>query len=94
MLRALILMTTTIFFLVLFFGAIAEPLQILFDTIEPLLGTGSDGTAGGIDGVGVLNQIRAYLFVLVPLIVGAGSIVLAFIFAVRLRGTSGPGVNR
>jgi hypothetical protein len=95
MLRALIMMTTSVFFLVFFFGVVAEPLQILFSSVEPLLGTGGDGTAGSaINGVGVLNQLRTYLFVLVPLIFGAGAIILAFVFAVRLRGTSGPGVKR
>lgn len=95
MLRALIMMTTSLFFLVFFFGVVAEPLQILFATLEPLLGSGGDGTAGSaINGVGVLNQLRSYLFVLVPLVFGAGAIILAFVFAVRLRGTSGPGVNR
>jgi len=95
MLRALIMMTTSLFFLVFFFGVVAEPLQILFSSVEPLLGTGGDGTAGSaINGVGVLNQLRTYLFVLVPLIFGAGAIILAFVFAVRLRGTSGPGVKR
>jgi hypothetical protein len=95
MLRALIMMTTSVFFLVFFFGVVAEPLQILFSSVEPLLGTGGDGTAGSaINGVGVLNQLRTYLFVLVPLIFGAGAIILAFVFAVRLRGTSGPGVRR
>lgn len=96
MLRALIMMTTSLFFLVFFFGVVAEPLQILFSSVEPLLGTGGDGSAGSsaINGLGVLNQLRTYLFVLVPLIFGAGAIILAFVFAVRLRGTSGPGVNR
>jgi len=95
MLRALIMMTTSLFFLVFFFGVVAEPLQILFASLEPALGTGGDGAGGSaINGVGVLNQLRSYLFVLVPLIFGAGAIILAFVFAVRLRGTSGPGVNR
>jgi hypothetical protein len=89
------MMTTSVFFLVFFFGVVAEPLQILFSSVEPLLGTGGDGSAGSaINGVGVLNQLRTYLFVLVPLIFGAGAIILAFVFAVRLRGTSGPGVRR
>jgi hypothetical protein len=89
------MMTTSVFFLVFFFGVVAEPLQILFAALEPVVGTGGDGARGSaINGVGVLNQLRTYLFVIVPLIFGAGAIILAFVFAVRLRGTSGPGVNR
>jgi hypothetical protein len=89
MIRALMMMVTSLFFLVFFFGALADPISILFGVLEP-----NYADAGVIDGSGVLSQIRTVLFVLVPLIFGVGSIVLAFIFAVRLRGTSGPGVNR
>jgi hypothetical protein len=94
MIRALMLMVTSLFFLVFFFGALADPLQILFQSIAPFADPGGDGAAGSpIDGIGVLNQITTFLFVFVPLIFGVGAIVLAFIFAVRLRGTSGPGVR-
>jgi hypothetical protein len=89
------MMTTSVFFLVVFFGIIAEPIQILFQTIQPFVDPGGDGAAGSpINGTGVLSQLSTYLFVIVPLIFGAGAIVLAFVFAVRLRGTSGPGVGR
>jgi hypothetical protein len=89
------MMTTSVFFLVVFFGIVAEPIQILFQTIQPFVNPGGDGTAGSpINGTGVLQQLSTYLFVIVPLIFGAGAIILAFVFAVRLRGTSGPGVGR
>jgi hypothetical protein len=91
MIRALMLMTTSLFLLVFYFGALASPLQLIFSTIEPFTLGGSSSV---IDGPGVLGQIRTVIFVFVPLIFGAGAIILAFIFAVRLRGTSGPGVNR
>jgi hypothetical protein len=89
MIRALMMMVTSLFLLVFFFGALADPIATLFGVLEPNYANG-----GVIDGSGVLSQLRTVLFVLVPLIFGVGSIVLAFVFAVRLRGTSGPGVNR
>jgi hypothetical protein len=82
------MMTTAVFFLTVFFGILAEPIQILFNTVEPRV------AGSTLNGPGIIGQLRTYLFVIVPLIFGAGAIILAFVFAVRLRGTSGPGVGR
>jgi hypothetical protein len=88
MFKAFTYLLTTAFMLVVFFGAVAPSISNLFG----LISNNGAVQSSSVVGPGILDSLATFLFVLAPLILGFGAIVIGFVFAVRLRGTSG--VNR
>jgi len=71
--------------LVVFFGAVAPSVSGLFGIISNVDAVQSSSVVGP----GIINSLGTFLFVIAPLILGFGAVIFGFVFAVRLRGTSG-----
>lgn len=83
MIRAFVVMLTALFTLATFFGAIVPALNPFFDIISSTL------PQNPVVQNSLIGELKTSLYVFVPLIFGGGAILLSFLFAVRLRGTSG-----
>jgi len=88
MFKAFTYLLTVTFMLVVFFGAVAPSINGLFGIIS----NNAAVQGSSVVGPGIINSLGTFLFVFAPLILGFGAIVIGFVFAVRLRGTSG--INR
>jgi len=85
MFKAFTYLLTVTFMLVVFFGAVAPSVSGLFGIISNVDAVQSSSVVGPA----ILDSLGTFLFVFAPLILGFGAIVIGFVFAVRLRGTSG-----
>lgn len=85
MFKAFTYLLTVTFTLVVFFGAVAPSVSGLFGIISNVDAVQNSTVVGP----GVLDSLGTFLFVFAPLILGFGAIIIGFVFAVRLRGTSG-----
>lgn len=85
MIRGAVILLTTSLFLVLFFGPIASALNPLFNAVQQNAAVQSSSVVGP----SIIKELRTVIFVFVPLIVGVGGVVITFLLAIRLRGTSG-----
>ena len=74
-------MFVTIIFLIIYITIVAPPLAAVTDRIS---------AANPSDGVvtGVIGDLETVIFVGLPLVLLAGIILIGFIFAVGIRGTS------
>jgi len=85
MFKAFTYLLTVTFTLVVFFGAVAPSASGLFTIISNVDAVQNSTVVGP----GILDSLATFLFVFAPLILGFGAIMIGFVFAVRLRGTSG-----
>jgi len=81
MLRLIRYMFVTIIFLIVYITIVAPPLAAVTDRIS---------AANPSNGVvtGVIGDLETVIFVGLPLVLLAGIILIGFIFAVGIRGTS------
>lgn len=73
-------MFVTILFLIVYITIVAPPLAAVTDRL-------SDANPGGV-ATGVIGDLETVIFVGLPLVLLAGIIIIGFIFAVGIRGTS------
>jgi hypothetical protein len=74
-------MFVTILFLIVYITIVAPPLAAVTDRLS-----GANGSGGAV--TGVIGDLETVIFVGMPLILLAGIILIGFIFAVGIRGTS------
>lgn len=85
MIRAFAVLIVSLFTLAVFFGAVAPGIAPVFDAVKT-----NDAVQGSsVVGPEIITELETVTFVFVPLIFGAGAVLLAFLYAIRLRGTSG-----
>lgn len=82
MVNTIRLMVALIVFLIIHVFVIMPALQQFFLDTEPFLSPGSGGIGG------VLGPIRQALFLAMPLLLLGGVVVLGFVIATGIRGTS------
>jgi len=73
-------MFVTILFLIIYITIVAPPLAAVTDRL-------SAANPGGV-ATGVIGDLETVIFVGLPLVLLAGIIIIGFIFAVGIRGTS------
>lgn len=81
MFRASRLLIAMTFVLVIYAGILAPAFQKVIKSLEPLI------PSSGVD-TGIVGTTETVMFLGIPLIFGGGIVLVFFLIAVRLRGTS------